>query len=29
MREQGSFAWMREMIGITELRKMLSSGSVF
>jgi 2-methylisocitrate lyase-like PEP mutase family enzyme len=29
MREQGSFAWMREMIGITELRMMLNSGSVF
>lgn len=25
MREQGSFAWMREMTGITELRNMLSS----
>jgi 2-methylisocitrate lyase-like PEP mutase family enzyme len=25
MQEQGSFAWMREMIGITELRKMLKS----
>ena len=24
MQEQGSFAWMREMIGITELRKMLN-----
>jgi 2-methylisocitrate lyase-like PEP mutase family enzyme len=29
MREQGSFAWMREMIGITELQKMLNSDSVF
>jgi 2-methylisocitrate lyase-like PEP mutase family enzyme len=28
MREHGSFAWMREMIGITELRKMLNFESV-
>jgi 2-methylisocitrate lyase-like PEP mutase family enzyme len=28
MREHGSFAWMREMIGITELRKMLNTESV-
>ncbi len=28
MREHGSFAWMREMIGVTERRKMLNSGSV-
>jgi 2-methylisocitrate lyase-like PEP mutase family enzyme len=27
MQEQGSFAWMREMIGITELQKMLNSCS--
>jgi 2-methylisocitrate lyase-like PEP mutase family enzyme len=28
MREHGSFAWMREMTGITELRKMLNFESV-
>jgi 2-methylisocitrate lyase-like PEP mutase family enzyme len=28
MQEQGSFAWMREMMGIAELRKMLGSGGV-
>jgi len=28
MKEQGSFAWMREMIGMTELRKMMLAGQV-
>jgi len=28
MREHGSFPWMREMIGITELRKMFNCESV-
>jgi 2-methylisocitrate lyase-like PEP mutase family enzyme len=28
MKEQGSFAWMREMIGMTELRKMMLEGQV-
>jgi 2-methylisocitrate lyase-like PEP mutase family enzyme len=29
MQEQGSFAWMREMIGIAQLQKLLNSGSAF
>lgn len=29
MQEQGSFVWMREMIGTTELRQMLNSWSAF
>ncbi len=28
MKEQGSFAWMREMIGMTEVRKMMLEGQV-
>jgi hypothetical protein len=28
MGEDGSFTWMREMIGVAELRKMLNSESV-